>query len=375
MINVKEVGASGNGINDDSEAIQKALDIGGEIYIPSGDYRVKNTLKIGSDTVLTADKNARIFHCEQVKKRRGDFLLTNADFEKGNSNIIVCGGIWDGNFDGKNNTKPANRYDKNGWSGSVISFFNVKNLKLADMRVTNSVVYNMRFCCVDGFEIKNIEFSARERSFNQDGLHFNGCCKNGIVENIRAVTKGQTNDDLVGLNCDDVFHTVENMDFFGGDIENISFSKLYAEDCHTLIRILSIDHSVRNITFSDIYAGIREFAFNMDGSRYCMDPLFDESEYPQGSGNIENVRIDNFTAYVTDPERKCPLIDCETRTKNLVINGFKRLIEKEKPNSRVTLEAKNLVDTKIICGEREYYLKDKTDILKTDDVGGFIKIN
>lgn len=373
MINVKDLGALGDGISDDGIYIQKALDIGGEVFIPSGDYRVKRTLRIGSNTAVYAGNNARIFSCEQVPKRRGDFLITNSDFENGNESISISGGIWDGNFDRRNNTKPKDRYSADGWSGATMNFYNVKGLKLLNMKLTNSVVYNTRFCKIENFEIKNIEFSAKQKSFNQDGLHFNGWCKNGTVENISA-EEGQTNDDLIALNADDVFCMVENRDLCGGNIENITFKNVYAADCHTGIRLLSVKYPIRNIKFDNVCVGVREFALNIDAARYCMNPIFKEEDYPRGCGMIENVLIENFTVYMTDAKRKFPLIDIETRMKNFEIRNFKRLRDRENLNDRKTLEIKNLVNTEVLTDDKVFKFKTKQDKILTSDEFSYLKI-
>lgn len=53
MVNVKSFGAKGDGTTDDRAAIQAALDLGGYIYFPQGDYRVGGTLYVRLDgTVL-----------------------------------------------------------------------------------------------------------------------------------------------------------------------------------------------------------------------------------------------------------------------------------------------------------------------------------
>ena len=53
--NVKDFGATGDGVTDDSAAIQLALDLQGQVYIPAGTYLVNTTLRIKSNTKLYGD--------------------------------------------------------------------------------------------------------------------------------------------------------------------------------------------------------------------------------------------------------------------------------------------------------------------------------
>lgn len=53
--NVIAFGAKGNGIVDDTAAIQRALNVGGEVYLPSGTYLLSKTLMIPSSVTLTGD--------------------------------------------------------------------------------------------------------------------------------------------------------------------------------------------------------------------------------------------------------------------------------------------------------------------------------
>ena len=51
-MNLKSLGATGDGITDDTKAIQEAIDKYTTIYIPSGWYRVSQTIKLKPNTVL-----------------------------------------------------------------------------------------------------------------------------------------------------------------------------------------------------------------------------------------------------------------------------------------------------------------------------------
>jgi sugar lactone lactonase YvrE len=51
-VNLKSLGAKGDGKTDDTATIQKAIDENRVLYIPSGDYIVSNTITLRPDTVL-----------------------------------------------------------------------------------------------------------------------------------------------------------------------------------------------------------------------------------------------------------------------------------------------------------------------------------
>ena len=58
----KKFGAVGDGVADDSDAIQSALNAGGLVYLPAGRYKITKTLTIGSNTTLMGDgDNSVIF--------------------------------------------------------------------------------------------------------------------------------------------------------------------------------------------------------------------------------------------------------------------------------------------------------------------------
>lgn len=242
--------------------------------------------------------------------------------------------------------------------------------------MANSVVYFVRLCLIDSFRIEKIRFQAEQLSFNQDGLHFGGGCRNGWVEDVGAVTDGETNDDLLALNADDSMVRLENLDLVCGDIENITFRNIYAENCYTIVRLLSVEHAIRNIRFFDVHCGCRKYAVNMDGARYCRTPLFQEEEYPRGCGCIEDVLFENMTVYSTDDgveEGKTsqdapPLILGETRCRRLSIRNFCRDTAREKaPLFRPTLSIGNLVGAHVTVGdqmgERQMLLEQKQDRL------------
>ncbi len=342
-INVMQCGATGDGIVDDYNAIQKALMNGNcTVVIPKGRYRISGPLKIYSDTEIIASDDAFIFHCEKKPKKRGDYLITNEDFLSGNTNISITGGVWSGNYDGLNNSKNNDLFDENACSGCVINFINVRNLKLKNMTIADSVTYFTRFGEVDGFEIRDIGFKSSFPMINHDGLHFGGGCKNGIIENISAISDGETGDDLLAFNADDCVTRLENRDLIRGGIENISVKNVYAKNCHCAVRLASISSPIKNITIENIHIGCRSSAVNMDALRYCRTPLLKENEYPYGAGEIENVTIRKMEAWYSQKNTEGALIRAETLSSRFNLENFSRPMEKDMSQNSPTVRVKNI---------------------------------
>ncbi|MGI6496038.1 MAG: hypothetical protein ACOX5G_08125 [Kiritimatiellia bacterium] len=122
------------------------------------------------------------------------------------------------------------------------------------------------------------------------------------MHDVRAISKGQTNDDLVALNADDSLERVENRDLSCGPIENIVFSDLYAEDCHTGIRLLSVRSTIRNIRFRNVNVGVRCFAVNADAAPLL--PHARSSRTPisrMGWGRLDRIEFDGIRVHATFP--------------------------------------------------------------------------
>ena len=117
------------------------------------------------------------------------------------------------------------------------------------------------------------------------------------MKNIRALTRGQTNDDMIALNADDCVQRVENFDLSRAAIEDITFENIYAENCYTVVRVLSVTAPIKNIIIKNVYAGYRNYVINADGARYCRTPLFNEKDYPSGVGCISNFVMENVVVH------------------------------------------------------------------------------
>lgn len=102
-INIKKFGAIGDGINDDTISIKKTLEYintkgGGTVLIPKGEYLWSKELTVYENTTIKCDSEAIL-----KRNHNGPFLCNGI---KGynyigeysaHSNIIIDGGIWEGN--------------------------------------------------------------------------------------------------------------------------------------------------------------------------------------------------------------------------------------------------------------------------------------
>ncbi|MGN1346947.1 MAG: hypothetical protein ACI4V1_09180, partial [Eubacteriales bacterium] len=320
---------------------------------------------VGSDTAIRCDAEARLFVCEKRAKKRGDFLLSNRDPVKGNRNISISGGIWDGNFDGKHNNKPADLFDQNAFSGSTLNFVNVRNLTLSGLAMRNSVVYYIRMAKLDGFVLRDISFASERPAYNQDGLHFGGEVRHGLIENITA-GPGQTNDDMIAFNADDSMTRLENLDLCCGPIEDITVRGVYAENCYTGFRLLSVNSPIRDLRIEDVCIGCRHFAINMDGARHCRTPLIRPGEKLSGSGRIERVAIDRMTVWTTEKNTERALILAETELNDFCITNFFRDTQKdvcpEKPSLLIACAPSSRGTLTVGEEQHSYHLEQLNDV-------------
>ncbi len=290
----------GNGIDDDFPAIQEMLDSGKSVVTlpaPEKHYVIGKTLKIHSDQELKTGRYTRIV----LKDGANCAMLENADFDGGNKNVCVDGGIWDMNH---NRQKP-NPYhfpdpdtgekfedavkrlgfDKTTsktlirgcYTGMCFRFCTVKNLDFRNVTIVNPVIYGVQCAYTEDFSFENIVFEYNEGSpklWNMDGIHIEGGCKNGTFRNL----KGACHDDLLAFTTDDSLY---------GPISNMEVDGIFAERCHSAVRMLSAGTPLRNIHIRDVYGSFYVYCI-------CMTKYYEEKKE---RGNFDNIVIENVFAH------------------------------------------------------------------------------
>lgn len=310
----------GDGVHDDHPAIQEMLDSGVcEVVLPAPkkNYLISKTLVIPSNcrlvlprfaTIRLAD-NANCFmlqskpvhkpakrthpeiynHEEAHGEARFDlvdrynFFVNDysPDPEDTAINIEVCGGIWDCNNMNQNPNPQRNAiYEPYGYVGYGMLFYNAKNVIVRDLTMKDPTNFAIFLDRVSYFTVKDIIFDfnlGNPVPLNMDGVHVNGNCHFGTIDNL----KGACYDDLVAINADEGSF---------GPITNINVSNIYAEDCHSGVRLLTVKNVVENIHISNVFGTYYQYAVGVT--------RFYKGEF---EGYFDGITLDNL--YVSKADR------------------------------------------------------------------------
>lgn len=257
----------GDGVHDDTEGIQAALDSGKSVvYLPPPlkHYLISRTLRMHSEQMLRLDR----FTLIRLAPKSDCLMVTNDDHAKGNRHIALIGGIWDMD-NSRQSPNPLVRplpagaappkYEADRYLGFCMRFVNVQHFVLRDITFRDPVTFCTQFARLRYFTIDDITFDHHhanpEPGFNMDGIHLDGGCRFGRISNI----KGRSNDDIIALNADD--HETESPCF--GPIEDITIDGIYADDCHSAVRLLSCGSPVRRITISNVHGTYYQYAVGL----------------------------------------------------------------------------------------------------------------
>ena len=100
--NVKQYGAVGDGVTDDSDVfnqvIQLASKVKGSLWVPYGTYLLQKDLIFASDVTFNMDRNAMIYAPGQFFR----FDTSTKGYGGGVKNVVVHGGTFSGDYDAEN---------------------------------------------------------------------------------------------------------------------------------------------------------------------------------------------------------------------------------------------------------------------------------
>lgn len=283
----------GDGIHDDTAAIQELIDNAGcelRLPLPAVNYLISRPLEIPSNFSFILPRFAKIrladgSNCVMLRNKLSYVLpedyggrfrhyLASRASSAPSQNINIVGGIWDCNNQGQAPnpifTKKNNISDF--WGFGWI-FYKVNNLKISDLTVKDPTTFGITLDTVSYVTVENITFDYNHGNpmpINMDGVHLCGNCHYVLIRNL----KGACYDDLVALNADEGT---------GGPITNVEIDGIFAEDCNSAVRMLSAEHSVINVHISNVFGSYYQFCLGLT------------SEYGKpGEGVFDAINIDNI---------------------------------------------------------------------------------
>jgi len=255
---------------------------------------------------------------------KANWVLGEADI-----NIKITGGMLDGN--GANQMRQDYRHGCYGYWGTLLSLVHVKGVTIRDIFLYDANTYNTDFCKIENFEFRNIRFDYREARPNIDGIHCEGECRNGIIENIW----GRTFDDMVALNGGDCWKpksiggpiTPEAdrlwYPFCQGRIENILIKGIFANDGYRGVRLLA--NSLSEASVAGETEGMNGIIIDGIYGTYKVDCLI-VSGWHGVPKTYENIVLANISASLTEGTNNYIWTE-NVIIKNITIDNFSAIYD------------------------------------------------
>lgn len=256
----------GDGLHDDTQAIQQMLDSGtSEVTLPAPirEYLISDCLRIHSGQTLRLSPTTRV----RLQDHSDCLMLTNAEI--GSHDIAVIGGIWDFN---NQNQSPNPCKQPDGWKGThfdanpelimryddvyrgiIMRFFDITRLTVRDITFKDPVTFCLQLAYVTHFTIENVFFDQNDgnpTAENMDGVHIDGGCRFGLIRNV----KGTCYDDVVALNADD---------WCDGPISDIQVDGVFGANSLRGVRLLSMTSPVTRISVNNIFGTFYQNAIGL----------------------------------------------------------------------------------------------------------------
>ena len=318
IVNVLDKYVVNDGITDNTDIIQNALDNSNYIRISKKGTYITRRLIIHDNTTFELADGVIL----KQKDNNSDYIIVNDKWENTdgsyNTNIKIIGGHYD--INGVNNPRTGNIIDGL-YAGIGIVLNNVRNLEVRNIKEIGNA---LKYC----FLVANIENGLFENinCINEsDGLHFQAPCKNIEVTNLT----GTCHDNLLPFTIGDYPAVVLSEN---GDFDNINIKNIYSKgETIDVIRFVGNGKNgigtFRNITIDNVEAscpntGVIEI-FNSDQAS--------PNDYLKAT-YIENIKISN--------------VRNNSQTKRGVINVFGKVDLLTIDNIK---QAKGVIDNRIIA--------------------------
>jgi hypothetical protein len=321
---------------DNTAVIQSVLDKARNSPITvywDGRYSVTGLI-IYSNTTIIANAG-----CGAILRNHSDrsiFINASQSFgARKDSNIVISGGIWNGNY--YNPEIPLGAQSKGDSITGLVGcfrFYGVDNLTVRDAILYKPATYALAAANVTHILYENIIVDVGPNPLiNNDGVHIDGNSQYGVIRHCII----NTHDDGVGLNADDLYLFWYNgkNDRKGGTGKGLFYSEAAAGPISDIlieditfnsslfgIRILSGQSRVDRITIRNIKGFTKGYAVVIDNYQHNPERLTWAGPGNIGTVNIEDFDVSIFPGPENMPNESC--INVSTNVEQLILKNIKR---------------------------------------------------
>lgn len=285
---VRDFGAVGDGVTDDTVAIQRAIDFGGVVRFPKGVYltsalylRSNGGLELAEDAVLRIQPDRSKWdvrpECKRYdsmpgKKSECAHLISCVQA----TNVFIRGGTIDGDYRkfydriyfyaccGRRFLTPKKYCDP----AQLIWFFESKDVVIEKVKVLRAPYWSLMFHGCEDVFLRDVTVESAAEICETDGVDID-CCRHVRVEGchirtgddaltVRGNTKGLTRsrhcEDVVVENCDVASHYAHGLrvGVGVGEIRNCVFRNIRMEDTRGGIWVCSKYSKGKGVEIHDI---------------------------------------------------------------------------------------------------------------------------
>lgn len=298
MNNILDYGAIGDGITVNTEAIQRAIDAGGTVYIPAGTF-VTGTLHLKSHGGLFLDAGAILKASHNHNDYNAvDYCPQNSDFPQESmagthlisaveqEDVFITGyGTVDGDSHYWVNEQYMEDYCnfyahppiENHRLGQLVYFVECQRVRVQGVEISHAPFWHLFFHGCENVQVSNLRIFGEHKQWVNDGIDID-CCRNVTVTNCII----DTGDDAITLRGNGA-----RLQHNDGVCENVVISNCVLTSYLDYgIRIGVGNGIVRNCLFSNI---------TIDNTLNGIGITCRYSPHPRNGISVENVRFQNIS--------------------------------------------------------------------------------